>query len=82
MTKDEIRARILSENPSKDYSLNGENFTMSDEEFNKAVEDRAEMEWQQFLVEQAKAEQRALKVSAYQKLGLSDAEISALLPTE
>jgi hypothetical protein len=82
MTKDEIKARILNENPLKDYSLNGEIFTMSDEEFNKAVEDRAEMEWQQFLVEQAKAEQRALKVSAYQKLGLSDAEISALLPTE
>jgi Holliday junction resolvasome RuvABC DNA-binding subunit len=31
--------------------------------------------------EQAEAEARALKISAYHKLGLSEAEIEALLPT-
>lgn len=31
--------------------------------------------------EQEAAEARAIKVSAYQKLGLSEAEIEALLPT-
>jgi hypothetical protein len=31
--------------------------------------------------EQAEAEARAIKISAYQKLGLTEAEIEALLPT-
>jgi len=79
MTKEEIKQKILVKNPSRLYSLNGEIFEMTDEEFDKAISDRVEMEWQQEQERLSKEAERNLKISAYEKLGLSSQEIQALL---
>jgi phosphopantothenoylcysteine synthetase/decarboxylase len=78
-TIEEIKADILASNPSRTYVFNDETFEQTEEEFQEAVQKRAVMEYEQqvFLAEQ-KAKKQA-KVSGYQKLGLSDVEIIAIV---
>ena len=78
-TIEEIKADILASNPSRTYVLNDETFEQTEEEFQEAVQKRAEMEYEQqvFLAEQ-KAKKQA-KVSGYQKLGMTNEEITAIL---
>jgi len=80
-TLQEIKAELLAENHSRQYELNGEVFNLTDGEFNEAIANKAEMILAQ---EQYAAEKEAIrqaKISAYQKLGLTEAEIEALLPS-
>ena len=80
-TLEEIKIELLTENHIRQYEINGEVFDMTDAEFNQAIEKKAEMILAQ---EQDAAEKEAIrqaKISAYQKLGLTEAEIEALLPS-
>lgn len=78
-TKEEIKAAILASNPSRQYIINDEVFTQTDAEFEEAVEKRAQMEYeQQLFLAQEKAKKQA-KVSGYQKLGMTNEEITAIL---
>jgi hypothetical protein len=78
-TKQQIKTDILASNPSRNYVVNGETFEQTDSEFEEAIEQRAQMEYEQlvFLAEE-KAKKEA-KVSGYRKLSLSDAEIIAIV---
>jgi hypothetical protein len=75
----EIKTDILNLNPSRTHTFNGETFEQTEEEFQEAVQKRAEMEYEQqvFLAEQKAKKQT--KVSGYQKLGLSNEEIIAIV---
>jgi len=78
-TVEQIKSDILATNPSKIFIQNGEEIEMSDAEFAKAVQDRAEMEYaQQVYLEQVK-QIKLLKISGYQKLGLDNSEIVAIM---
>ncbi len=78
-TIEEIKNDILATNPSRIFTFNGEETEISDEEFAKAVQDRAEMEYaQQVHLEEVKQKQLA-KISGYQKLGLDNSEIVAIM---
>jgi hypothetical protein len=80
-TLEQIKNELLSENHSRIYTFNGEEFEINDAEFNKAIEDKAQMlfEQQEFLA--VKETEWRNKVSGYEKLGLTTAEIEALAPT-
>lgn len=80
-TLEEIKEELLAENPSRIYVVNDEEFEQSDEEFDKAIENKAKMLLVQQDYEIAKEAERQAKISAYHKLGLTEAEIEALLPT-
>ena len=78
-TVEQIKSDILATNPSRIFTQNDEQIEMSDDEFAKAVQDRAEMEYaQQVHLEEVKQKQLA-KISGYRKLGLDDAEIVAIM---
>lgn len=80
-TLEQIKEELLAENPSRIYVVNDEEFEQTDAEFDEAIENRAKMifEQQEYLV--AIEAEKQLKIAAYQKLGLSEAEIEALLPS-
>lgn len=78
-TLQEIKADILASNPNRIYVINGEEIEMTDSQFNDAINDRAKMELEQLEFEAAEEAAKALKISGYQKLGLTADEISALL---
>lgn len=78
-TIEQIKADILASNPSRKYILNNEEFEQTDAEFQEAVQKRAEMEFEQEQHLAALKAAKEAKVSGYQKLGLSDAEIVAIL---
>ena len=78
-TVEQIKTDILATNPSRIFTSNDVEIEMSDEEFAKAVQDRAEMEYaQQVHLEEVKQKQLA-KISGYRKLGLEDSEIVAIM---
>lgn len=78
-TIEEIKTEILASNPSKIYIFNEEEFEQTNDEFNDAVQKRAEMEYvQQIYLEELK-NSKLIKISAYRKLNLEDAEIIALM---
>jgi hypothetical protein len=77
-TIQEIKADILASNPSRKYQINGEEFEQTEQEFNEAVQKRAEMEFAQIKYLEEQKLKLASKVTGYQKLGLSDAEIVAI----
>ena len=61
---------------------NNKYFEQTDDEFNEAIQKKAEMilEQETFLLK--KETERQIKISAYQKLGLTQEEIDALMPPE
>ena len=80
-TLEQIKEELLAENPSRIYIVNDEEFEQTDAEFNEAIENKAKMLLVQQEYEIAKEAERQAKISAYQKMGLTEAEIEALLPT-
>ena len=81
MTKEQIMTELKAENPTLTYGLNDEVVEMTSEQYEETIASWADA---RIAKEQAKADaetQRQTKISAYQKLGLTDAEIEALLPT-
>jgi hypothetical protein len=78
-TIEEIKAEIIASNPSRNYEINGEIFEQTDDEFIAAVQSRAEMELAQLVYAEELRLVKEAKVSGYKKLGLSDAEIVAIL---
>ena len=80
-TLEEIKAELLATNPSRKYIENDEEFEQTDAEFNQAIEKKAEMILAQEQDASEKEAIRQAKISAYQKLGLTEAEIEALLPS-
>ena len=80
-TLEQIKEELLASNPSRIYIVNDEEFEQSDAEFNEAIENKAKMLLAQQEYEIAKEAEKQAKISAYQKLGLTEAEIEALLPS-
>lgn len=81
MTREEIINQLKLENPTLTYGDNDEVFVMSPEDYETTIESWADA---RIAKAQAKAEAEALraaKIAAYEKLGLSETEIEALLPT-
>ena len=78
-TLKEIKDDILAANPEQTYSVNGESFDLSDEDFAKSIDERAKMVLEQLKNEEIEANLKALKISAYEKLGLTEQEIAALI---
>ncbi len=79
MTKNEIKAAILATKPSRTYFLNDEEFELTDDEFDKAINDRVEMEYAQHLHAVALAKAEADKLALLEKLGISQDEANLLL---
>ena len=78
-TIQEIKNDLIASNPSTIYTFNDEQIQMTESEIEKAIQDRAEMEYaQQIHLEELKNAKLA-KISAYRKLGLEDAEIAAVM---
>lgn len=81
MIKEQLIAELKTQNPSLKYGINNQVVEMSSEEYEATIESWADA---RIAKEQAKAEAEALratKISAYEKMGLTEAEIEALLPT-
>ena len=78
MTKDEIKAKILATNPSRQYQINGEVFEMTDAEFDEAVNNRVEMEYAQSQVIQATQDAKAAAEAKLAALGLTTDDLKAL----
>jgi hypothetical protein len=78
-TLEEIKSDLIASNPSTIFTFNDEEIQMSQDEIDKAIQDRAEMEYaQQAYLEELK-NTKLVKISAYRKLGLEDAEIVAVM---
>ena len=78
-TLEEIKNDLIAQNHSTIYTFNDEQIQMTESEIEKAIQDRAEMEYaQQIHLEELKNAKLA-KISAYRKLGLEDAEIAAVM---
>jgi hypothetical protein len=78
-TLEEIKSDLIASNPSTIYTFNDQEIQMSQDEIDKAIQDRAEMEYaQQVHLEELKNAKLA-KISAYRKLGLEDAEIASVM---
>ena len=81
-TREEKIAELKAKNPTIQEGINDTVRTLTDEEYEATIESWADA-W--IAKEQAKLDAiaaRELKIAAYKKLGLSDEEISALLPEE
>jgi hypothetical protein len=79
-TKEEFKAELLASNPSRFTIINGESIEQSDEEFNEIIDKKVEMLFEQQEVYLKKQAEKAAKISAYEKLGLTPEEIQALIP--
>jgi hypothetical protein len=78
-TIEEIKNDLLAQNHSKIYTFNDQEFEMTQGDFDKAIQDRAEMEYtQQVYLEELK-NVKLNKISGYHKLGLANAEIIAIM---
>ena len=81
MTKEQIMAELKAEYPKLTYGINDQVFEMSPEQYEETIASWADA---RIAKEQAKTDAEALratKITAYQKLGLTEAEIEALLPS-
>ena len=81
MIKEQLIANLKVKNPTLVYRINDEVFEMLPDQYEQTIESWADG---RIAKEQAKADAEALrntKISAYQKMGLTEAEIESLLPT-
>lgn len=81
MTKEQLIAEYKAQYPTLTYGVNDEIFEMNVEQYEQTI-----VSWAEARIAKAEAKAqteslRATKIAAYQKLGLSEAEIEALLPT-
>ena len=79
-TKAELIAQLKKDNPTMVLTANGETKELNADEYEKACNDWADMRLAQLQVAEAKKAEYAIKVSAYEKLGLSQQEIDVLVP--
>ena len=80
-TKTELIAQLKAENPKMIQTFNDVEIELNAEEYEKACSDWADMRLSQLAYEKEQNDLKLAKISAYEKLGLSAAEIEALLPT-
>lgn len=84
-TEKDLIAQAKRDNPKPLYRTdNGVQTELTDAEYDEAITKWAEMRLEQLTVEQAEADKQAAKESAKAKLaalGLTEAEVSALLST-
>ena len=78
-TIQEIKNELLANNHSTIYTFNDEEIQMTKSEIDKAIQDRAEMEYTQQLHLEELKNIKLAKISAYRKLGLENAEIAAVM---
>ena len=79
-TKTELIAQFKLENPTLSFGVNDQVFEMDEAQYEATIESWADavLAKQQAQIDAVNA--RQVKISAYEKLGLSEAEIEALLP--
>ena len=80
MNKSEIIEQLKLENPILTYGINDETFEMSEQQYEETIDAWADA---RIAKAEAKTEEetlRNIKIAAYQKLGLSEAEIEVLVP--
>lgn len=79
-TKTELIAQFKLENPTLLFGVNDQVFEMDEAQYEATIESWADavLAKQQAQIDAVNA--RQVKISAYQKLGLSEAEIEALVP--
>ena len=77
-TIEEIKSEILSQNPSRTSTINGETIELTDEDFADAIEKRAAMQFEQIKLNAEKqiAEQNA--TAKLLALGLTTEDLKAL----
>jgi len=80
ITKAELITQLKKENPTMVLTANGETTELNADEYEKACNDWADMRLAQLELAESKKAEYFIKVSAYEKLGLSQEEIDALLP--
>ena len=81
MTKEQLIAELKAQYPTLSYGINDETFEMTAEQYEETIALWADA---RIAKAQAKAQEevlRATKITAYQKMGLTEEEIEALLPT-
>jgi hypothetical protein len=78
-TLEQIKNEILATNPEQTYTLNDEILPLSDEDFAYSIDERAKMVLDQLIYEENEANIKAIKISGYEKLGLTEQEIAALI---
>jgi hypothetical protein len=78
-TLEEIKNDLIAQNHSTIYTFNDEQIQMTESEIEKAIQDRAEMEYAQQVHFEELKNAKLAKISAYRKLGLEDAEIVAIM---
>ena len=78
-TLEEIKNDLIAQNHSTIYTFNDEQIQMTESEIEKAIQDRAEMEYAQQVHFEELKNAKLAKISAYRKLGLEDAEIAAVM---
>ena len=81
MTKEQIIAQLKTQYPTLSYGINDEVFEMSAEQYEETIISWADARISKAQAEADKEALKATKISAYEKLGLSQEEIEALLPT-
>jgi len=77
-TKEQIKARIVTSNPSRQYVINDEVFEQTDAEFDEAVEKRAQMEYEQQLKAKEISDAKAAAEAKLAALGLTSDDLKAL----
>jgi len=80
-TLNEMIEIIKAENPTLRVGNDESGYTeLNSAEYNETIKQWAEARLEKETKRQAEQENRQLKISAYEKLGLTKAEIEALLP--
>ena len=81
MTKQEIIDKFKLDYPSLTKQVNDDVITLKKDEYESIIDAWADATIAKQLAELQTEQARQTKISAYQKLGLTEAEIEALLPT-
>ena len=75
-TLEEIKSELLAQNPSREYRINDEVFEMTNEEFDEAVNNKAQMVFNQ---NKELIESEAKRQALLAKLGITEDEARLLL---
>jgi hypothetical protein len=81
MTKEQLIVELKKEYSTLTYGINDEVFEMSDQQYEETISSWADARIAKEQLKLEKETARLVKVSAYQKLGLTEEEIKALLPS-
>ncbi len=81
MTKQEIIDKFKLDYPSLTKQVNNDVVTLDQDEYEATIDAWADATLIKEAAELQVEQTRATKISAYEKLGLTEAEIEALLPT-